>query len=447
MSGSYYIPAQFSECSPWYNLGGKLERLLRDFVRCRWSGKGAFVSTGSCTQLPVPDGSIDYIFTDPPFGDNLAYAELNFLVEAWHRVFTNISSEAIMSCAQNKSLSEYQDLMRRSFKEYYRVLKRGHWMTVVFHNSQNTVWNAIQEAIRSAGFVIADVRTLDKKQGSFNQVLASDAVKQDLTISAYKPIAEVEDSIPSEFDRSGLWGFVFSHLRQLPVFIETNGSALVVVERQDFVLFDRMVAFYVQRGLSVPISASEFYAGLRQRFPERNSMYFLPEQVNEYDLKRLECKSIEQYQLFVCDEKTAIQWVRRQLTVKPMSYSELQPLYMQEAQRVWGRFEQPVELRMILEQNFIEENRFWRVADPRKESDLEDLRHRALMREFQKYTETKGKLKILRSEALRAGFKDAWQKKDYTTIVSMAKRVPDALIQEDEALLMYFDNASLMLGK
>jgi hypothetical protein len=69
------------------------------------------------------------------------------------------------------------------------------------------------------------------------------------------------------------------------------------------------------------------------------------------------------------------------------------------------------------------------------------------MREFQKYTETKGKLKILRSEALRAGFKDAWQKKDYTTIVSMAKRVPDALIQEDEALLMYFDNASLMLGK
>ena len=40
-----------------------------------------------------------------------------------------------------------------------------------------------------------------------------------------------------------------------------------------------------------------------------------------------------------------------------------------------------------------------------------------------------------------------WQKKDYTTIVQMAKRVPEAVIQEDQALLMYFDNASLLLGE
>ena len=53
---------------------------------------------------------------------------------------------------------------------------------------------------------------------------------------------------------------------------------------------------------------------------------------------------------------------------------------------------------------------------------------------------------MIRTEALRAGFKDCWQKKDYTTIVQMAKRVPDAVIQEDQALLMYFDNASLLKG-
>ena len=45
-------------------------------------------------------------------------------------------------------------------------------MTVEFHNSQNRVWNAIQEAILRAGFVVADVRTLDKKQGTFKQVTA-----------------------------------------------------------------------------------------------------------------------------------------------------------------------------------------------------------------------------------------------------------------------------------
>jgi hypothetical protein len=114
---------------------------------------------------------------------------------------------------------------------------------------------------------------------------------------------------------------------------------------------------------------------------------------------------------------------------------------------VWDKHEQPVELRTILEQNFIEEKNYWRVPDPKKEADLEQLRHRALMREFQQYLGTKGKMRVVRTEVLRAGFKEAWQKKDYTTIVQMAKRVPDAVIQEDQALLMYFDNASLMLGE
>jgi hypothetical protein len=69
------------------------------------------------------------------------------------------------------------------------------------------------------------------------------------------------------------------------------------------------------------------------------------------------------------------------------------------------------------------------------------------MKEFQQYLDSKGKLKIVRTEALRAGFKDSWQKKDYTTIVQMAKRLPDVVIQEDPALLMYFDNASLLKGE
>ncbi len=131
-----------------------------------------------------------------------------------------------------------------------------------------------------------------------------------------------------------------------------------------------------------------------------------------------------------------------------MTYQELSPRYMKEAQRVWEKHEQPLELLTILEQNFVKDkNDTWRLPDPTKEADLEQLRHRTLLKEFQQYLDVKGKLKIVRTEALRAGFKEAWQVKDYTTIVKMAKRVPDSVIQEDQALLMYFDNASLMLGE
>lgn len=237
-------------------------------------------------------------------------------------------------------------------------------------------------------------------------------------------------------------------MAQLPCFVEKHGKAEVIAERQKYLLFDRMVAFHVQRGASVPMSASEFYSGLVQRYPERDGMFFLPGQVSEYERRRMEVPQIEQMELFVSDERSAIQWVRRQLGERATSYQDLQPLYMKEAQRVWEKHEQPIELQTILDQNFVKDGHgLWQVPDPKNESHLEQQRNRWLMKEFQQYLDSKGKLKVVRTEALRAGFKEAWQKKDYPTIVQMAKRIPDAVIQEDQALLMYFDNASLMLGE
>jgi len=310
------------------------------------------------------------------------------------------------------------------------------------------VWTAIQEALQQAGFVVADVRTLDKKIETHTQRTASGSVNKDLAITAYKPSEAVE----AEFrlvagTEAGAWEFIRTHLRHIPVFVAKSERAEVIAERQAYLLFDRMVAFHVQRGYSVPLSAAECYAGLRQKFPERDSMYFLSDQVSEYDRQRGEIKEIEQHQLFVNDEKTAIQWVRRILGEKPTAYQDLQPLYMKEAQRVWEKHEQPLELRTILEQNFVEDrNGTWRIPDPTKETDLEQIRHRALMKEFQQYLDAKGKMRVVRTEALRVGFKACWQKKDYTTIVQIAKRVPEVVIQEDQALLMYYDNALLLKG-
>ena len=447
MSGVYFIPSTTSEISPWYVLEGKSNRLA-DVFELLHDESRVFVSTGSGSSLTLPDESVDYIFTDPPFGENLQYSELNWLVECFHRVMTSSKAEAVVNKAQKKDLLEYLDLMLSCFRENFRVLKPGHWMTVEFHNSKNSIWNAIQEAMLRAGFVVADVRMLDKQGETYKQSKQS-VVKADLIISAYKPDTALEEQFRLHAGtEDAAWEFARTHLSNLPIFASRAGKVEVIAERQAYLLFDRMVAFHVQRGYSVPLSAAEFYAGLRQRFPERDGMYFLSDQVSEYDRKRLEVKEVEQYELFVSDEKSAIQWVHRQLADAPMSRQDLQPLFMQEAQRVWEKHEQPLELQTILEQSFVEnEDGKWRVPDPKNEIHLEQLRHRALMKEFQQYIEAKGKLKVVRTEALRAGFKESWQKKDYTTIVQMAKRVPDAVIQEDQALLMYFDNASLMLGE
>ncbi len=301
----------------------------------------------------MPDNSIDYVFTDPPFGENIYYADLNYLVESWHRVWTNAEPEAIIDHAKRKGLPEYQRLMHRCFEEYYRVLKPGRWMTVIFHNSRNSVWNAIQEAMQAAGFVIADVRTLDKQQGSYRQVTSS-AVKQDLVISTYKPNGGLEERFQGEAGcEEGVWDFVRTHLRQLPVFVSAQvGQGEVIAERLDYLLFDRMVAFHVQRGVAVPLSAPEFYAGLRQRFPQRDEMFFLEEQVSEYERKRLSVREIQQLTIFVKDEATAIQWLRQQLGNKPQTQAELTPQFMREL-GAWDRHEKLPEMIELLEQNFL----------------------------------------------------------------------------------------------
>jgi len=445
--GTWYISWLAVEISPIRYWRDKSQ----DFLALQPMPGRAIIGTGSLTDMPtVPDCSVDYIFTDPPFGHNLQYAELNQRAEAWLRVSTQMLPEAVISDSQHKDLLTYESIMTKCFKTYYRILKPGRWMTVEFHNSRNSVWNAIQQSLSLAGFVVADVRTLDKQKGTTNQLFySSGAVKQDLVITSYKPIQSLEIFFDENAGSAvGAWEFVQNHLRLLPVSVVKKDRLEIVSERQKHLLFDRMVAFHVQRGVPVPLSAGEFYLGLREKFPERDEMYFLVDQLGEYEQKRMEHYEFEQPQLFVTDERSAIIWIRSQLSRMAMSFNELQPLYMREAGQVWEKYEQPLELRAILEQNFIQDgDGRWIVADPKNEHHLEHLRHRALLKEFQQYLDSKGKLKIVRTEALRAGFKEAWQKRDYTTIVGMAKRIPDAVIQEDPALLMYFDNASLLKGE
>ena len=445
LKGTLYVGPFISEVSPKYALTGKIKKAKALSYRI---SNNTLIHTGSASAVNANEAIFDYIFTDPPFGANINYADLNFIWEAWLGVITNSQPEAIVSKAHNKALLNYQEAMRLCFTEYYRLLKPGRWMTVEFHNSKNSVWNTIQESLMRAGFVIADVRTLDKKQMTMQQMTSTSAVKQDLIISAYKPRNDFEERFLMEAGTDdGAWEFVRQHLAQLPVVVAKDGIIETLSERQDYLLFDRMVAFHIQRGASVPLSASQFYAGLRQRFIERDSMYFLPDQVPAYDKARLQAQSVAQLTLFVTDEKSSIQWLRQQLAPEfggyPQTYQEIQPRFLQQLHQL--RHESLPELSDLLEQNFLQDQQErWYVPDPNKATDLERLRQKALLREFNSYREGKKRLKQFRTEAIRAGFAHAWANREYTTIVQVAERLPETILQEDPDLLMYYDNANLL---
>ena len=390
--------------------------------------------------------SVDYIFTDPPFGANIMYSELSSIWESWIKVKTRNSAEAIESKSQNKTFSDYTNLMTRSFQEYYRILKPSKWMTVEFSNTNAAIWNGIQNALQRAGFIVANVAALDKKQGSFKAVTTTTAVKQDLVISCYKPSSEFDQKFQQhQHSDVGVWDFVEEHLQHLPIHLVKDNSTTAVVERSPKILFDRLIAFYVQRNLPVPIDAGKFQLGLREHFIERDGMFFTLEQVQQYDKKKAEVPNFVQLSLLVSSEKDGVLWLKNLLETKPLTYQDIHPQWMTALAGVRKGDVIP-ELMSILEENFLkDETGRWYVPDLEKEVDLEKLRTKRLLKLFADYREQaakpKGKIKEARVEALRAGFKQCYQDKDFVGIVAVGDRLPKNLLMEDEVLLQFYDIA------
>lgn len=145
------------------------------------------VHTGSALDLRfLPDESVDLIFTDPPFGANINYSEMNILWEAWLGWFTDNTDEAIINRFQGKDVDEYGHLMEESLRECYRVLRKDHWMIMVFMNSSRKVWGALRRAIQSAGFSIERVDIFDKQHGTFKQFVSENTAGKDLILHCKK---------------------------------------------------------------------------------------------------------------------------------------------------------------------------------------------------------------------------------------------------------------------
>lgn len=412
------------------------------------------------------------------------------MVEAWYGVMTEARLDAIVdrskeNRAAQKSVADYRRLMVACFAEYYRVLKPGRWMTIVFSNTQASVWNSLQTALQEAGFVVANVSALDKQQGSFKAVTTSVAVKQDLVISAYKPNGGFEGRFVEEAStEEGVWDFVRTHLKYLPRTKMHGVELQFIPERDPRILFDQVVAYYVRKGYLIPVATSqEFQAGLAQRFIERDGMYFLPEQTEEYDRAKLQYGVPGEHlnTSVVDDEQTAIVWLRARLKKAPQVYSDIQPAFMPMLSHLKLNERELLSLELLLNQNFLcydgagpvpeqihaylssnwkelrnlskddlglraKARDRWYVPDPNKAGDLEKLRDKALLKEFEVYKEEKRKLKVFRLEAVRTGFRKAWADRDYATIVAVADKIPPSVLEQDPKLLMWYDQANTRIG-
>ena len=443
LKGTLYVPSAPVETSILEQLEDKLNGYLRAIpLLPKHYGNGLYVASANNTTLN--DNSVDYIFVDPPFGANIMYSELNYLSEAWIKVITNNDDEAIISSSQQKNDLFYLNMMASCFSEFYRILKPGKWMTIEFSNTSASVWNNIQTAISKAGFIIANVSALNKGQGGMRSITTTTAVKQDLAISCYKPNDVLIQKIQQKPTES-IWELVDEHLNHITTYIKKGDKTYYITERDQRIIYDRIVSFYVQNGLIIPLDSKEFQIGLRDRYIEKDGMFFTAAQAAEYEEKKKTAPTFVPMGIIVSDEANGIEWLKNRLKDSPKTYQQIQPEWMQAINGLRKGDILP-ELRTILDENFIQmDDGRWRLPNIQDDVDKYLLRTKALLREFNLYKEQalkpKAKLKEVRVEALRAGFKQCYIDKDFKTIVLVGDKIPQNLRDEDEILLQFYDNA------
>jgi DNA modification methylase len=133
----------------------------------------AQVYKGTATDLnKIEDESIDYIYTDPPYGAKIPYLDLSVMWNSWLDLPVtkkDYQLEAIEGGEQNKTKTEYADLIAQSIREMYRVLKHDRWMSFVFNHKDPAYWYIIVNTAEEIGFEYAGAVEQASGQASFKK--------------------------------------------------------------------------------------------------------------------------------------------------------------------------------------------------------------------------------------------------------------------------------------
>lgn len=169
----YWIPDEFFEINAWNCFDERFKKILRgkeesnkeikkhkeaDCFEDLKKDANIFIKNYNALELDkiIPANSIDYIFTDPPYGDAVPYLELNAMWNFWLGFNKmNWEDEIIISDSperNKKSFEEYHKMLKAAFRAMYTVLKPNKYLTVTFHSTDIAVWNSIIKAVILSGF-------------------------------------------------------------------------------------------------------------------------------------------------------------------------------------------------------------------------------------------------------------------------------------------------------
>jgi hypothetical protein len=380
MTGTLYIPSISIE----QHFLGQVERKFDVTMNAipAWDPRNTpAVICGSATNLArIPSESVDYVFTDPPFGSNIYYSEMNLMLEAWLGSNTDSLLEAVVHRKNDggtKRLPDYARLMEHAFAELFRVLKPGRWATIEFNNSDGAVFEAVKDAVRKAGFEIANMLLLDKEQKSFKQLKGAegveDVVDKDVLFNLHKPSVVRRETRAEDADlEQQVAEAVRQHLATLPERMTAEPVKYSDDHRTTATINSMLMNTLIPKGVSVERLNLPFIERVCGRFFRKigQRWYLRGEAVGG---KGGELVTEE---VTVANELTAIAWLRQKLHGSPKLIGELKPLWMRATGLLPAELSQTLVLETLLRENFWRDaasNR-WREPTPEEREKINDDR-------------------------------------------------------------------------
>lgn len=189
--GTYYLPQVLHDVNVWRFMEEAVGDMIIGYNEIGWPNSPFLNSTSDSRNLEIPDNSVDYIFTDPPYAGKVQYGELNYVWEAWLGYDTEWhENEIIVNEVRGRTESDWAAMISKSFSECYRVLKPGRCLSICYHDTSEGSWSLVQDLLAEAGFIVEKTESalyIDTKTKTTNQYFADKVNKRDLVINFRKP--------------------------------------------------------------------------------------------------------------------------------------------------------------------------------------------------------------------------------------------------------------------
>lgn len=192
---NFWIPDDFIEENVWWRFSERIANVriakttLLDRIKdnnVQRLGSYRIHDKSSLHMAEINSSSVDYVFTDPPYGDAIQYSELSYIWNCWLEKDFAIKDEVIINPVQNKGIDQYSEQMDLFIREVHRILKEDGVFTLCFHNKDSKIWLNLSKILKDTGFDLVNIATFDTFGSPYNKSWAKFSPKSDLYITFQK---------------------------------------------------------------------------------------------------------------------------------------------------------------------------------------------------------------------------------------------------------------------